>query len=244
MIKIEKNILYSFLFVFALHSACSAHASITIQYAQQTTNDTASAISKVLFHDKELPHITLTQLADEKQKTIMENQEALFKGWNRTYLAQTGIYLVAGATFIAHYINEDAVATLRKTALKLGIIKTISGIKPWKYKLAASSLLLGIAVFPIVHYFKLFKLQNIDFWYPHEEIDETIAVFRKKTFSHRKVSGNIIIDYYNISDPIGYMTLKERDNVVAIAQKSSQRMHLSLLNATLCGAGLIWAAAR
>ncbi len=240
MMKIEKNILYSLFFVFASHSACSAHPSVTIQYAPQTTNDTAPALSKVFFYNEELSHITLSQLTNEKHKNIVENQEALLKGWNRTYLAQTALYLTAGAAFIAHYINGDNIATFKENNI---IAKNIGAISPIAYKIAIPSALL-IAALPIKRYYKLFTLKDIAFWYPHEEVDGTIVIFRRKTFSHSKVYGNTVIHYYDISNPIGYMTLNERDNALSIAEKASRRMHLSLLNAVLCGAGLIWVAAR
>lgn len=241
MIKIEKNIFYSLFFIFASHSACSAHPSVTIQYAPQTTNDAALVLSKVFFYNEELPHITLSQLANEKHKNAVETQETLLKGWNRTYLAQTALYLAAGAAFIAHYINDDTIATFEKNNT---IAKKLGAIPPIAYKIAVPSALLSMAALPIKRYYKLFTLKEINFWYPHEEVDETIALFRIKTFSHSKVYGNQVVHYYNTSNPIGYMTLKERDAAVSIAEKASHRMHLSLLNAVLCGAGLIWVAAR
>lgn len=229
--------------VFAIQATTikSGEGAFSIQYASQTSDNNAPAIEKVSYYGKEIPHVTLKQLVDEKQKNIVEHQDAQLKSWNRTYIAQTATFLGAGAAFIAHYINDDTVATFKKTDRVQDIAQKMGGVKPWQYKLAAASLVLGAATYPIARHWKLFGLNNFNEWYPSEEVEDTIVVFHKKVFSHSAWAGNTVVHYYNISDPIGYMTITERDKELAIVKKTSRRLHLSLLNATLGSLGLLWA---
>ncbi len=247
MVKMRRA-LNSILFLCALSSIFSVHAEITIQYAELTSESAEPAIAKVMFtkdlKEQEIPRITFAQLVDEKQRTVLGRKDALLKSWERFTLAQVMTYFFAGAAFIKNYINDDDVVTFKKTPFMQGMLKKVNTIGAVKCKVAAALPLVALAVVPFVWYSKFFGLHDVDLYYPHEEVESKIAVFRKKTYSHSVSYGNTVVHYYNISDPIGYMMLDEREKEFEPMRQANKRMHISLLNAVLCGAGLMWAAFR
>jgi hypothetical protein len=120
----------------------------------------------------------------------------------------------------------------------------MNSISPSHYKIAISSALLSLAAYPLIRYFNFFCLKNLDFYYLSEEVESNIIVFRKKTFSHSETRGNTTTYYFNISDPIGYMTKEEKEKEFKVVTTASKYFQLSLLNATLCTGILIWALLR
>ena len=223
----------------------------SIHYAPSNTPGTEQKIERVTAPNhstgkqREIPHVTLAQLVDEKQRDILERKESLFKGWKQYYFAQTATYLLSTATFMMNYINDDNVVTFKKYPHVQMVISKINAGGPATCTVTACAALVASAAVPLIQYLKPFyKLNQINFYYPHEIVEDAIAIFRKKTFSHTKVSGNTVTHYYNLSEPIGYMTIEEKEKELEPIHQAARYMNLSLLNATLCGAALIWAISR
>lgn len=238
----------SVVFVCAVNIAMPLFATITIKY-ESTAEGAIPAISKVLFSeglkkDKEIPHVTLAQLVDQKQRAVLEKKDEYFASWKRFTGAQMATFATATAVFIANYINDDTVAAFKRKPFMQSMVQKIQTADAMKCKIAAYAFLAGLGAYPLIRYYKLFGLTEIEFYYPCESIDGKIAVFRKKSYSHSVSYGDVVIHYYNISDPIGYMTLEEKEKEFKILSRVRVRNHVSLLNTVLCAGGLLWAATR
>lgn len=233
----------------AMSSIVPAYGTITIQYEQPAVEGAHAQISKVLFSEglkkeQEIPHVTLAQLVDEDRRGILERKSELLKSWKRFTIAQVATFAAATAAFMKHYINDDGVDALKRKASVQNLIQKINVAGAMKFQIAAYASLAALGVYPFVRYYKLFGLNEIDFYYPCEQVESKIVVFCRKTFSHSVRYGDTVIHYYNTSEPIGYMTLDEKEKEFKIIRQVNRRINISALNLTLCLGGLFWAATR
>jgi len=181
-------------------------SEITVEYEALQTKSGKSAIKAVRFRNKELSHLVITDLLDEKQKEVHAKKDSERKSWNRLTIAQTAIYMASAAAFIKHYINDDTVVKLKQTPFMQNVVQ--NGNKNY-FKLGVSGALVASAIYPFVRYFRYFGMNSLDFYFPVEEIDGKVAVLRKKIYSHTVFYGDTPVHIYKQSDPIGYMTVKE-----------------------------------
>ena len=202
-------------------------------------DDDTQSIEKVMYRGSELKKISPVSLLDEDERAAYEKSKENCKDWEKFTLKQVAALAAIAAAYCKHYINDNSTAALKNTLLPSSVRRRIN---PYIIGGIVDVGITALALSSFVKYFSLFQVSNFEESFPCTQVEEKIAVFRRRTFSHSVRYGDVIIHYYNYSDPLGYMPIKEYEVMKHQFEKINRCFSISCLIATLSAGGMFLAA--
>ena len=256
----QQNIFFFNAIIFLLF-AWSGTGNATYQYTAIEYEDTSQEGRKELpykvfsYHEerghsgshkikKEVPHITLIELVDKHQKKGLESFQSLRKKWKWYSTAQAVTYVAALLGYMQCYINDDRMVRLKQNNIIKKLITPFARINKTLLMIGVWGIGLGTAFYSFYHSWDLFNIIGLDTDYPTEIIDGNIVLLKKRTFSHSEKKGNTVTHYYNISEPLGYMTLNEKKEQFKPIRPASKYMKITLAILGMGTLGLVWVSAK
>ena len=189
---------------------------------------------------KEVPHIALIDLVNKDEKKGLESFQSLRKKWKMYSATQSVTYLVALLGYMQYYINDDRMVRLKQNKIIKKLITPVARMNTTLLMIGVWGVTLSTALYPFYHFVDLFNLLGLDTRYPTETIDDTIVLLRKKTYSHSERKGNIVTHYHTTSEPLGYITLDEKNEQFKPIRPASKSMAITGAILGMSALGLSW----
>ncbi len=195
---------------------------IVIQY------DESKVVSHVFYKPsgKQIPHVTLFDLVSPDEKEKLNSFDANLSNWKWYMGVQSLIAGFAGYAYIQHYIDDDLAYEVRHLPMVQAIMNKYKSHPAYRW-LAGLGISLA-TLYPFYRFWNLF-LAYLEDEYPITLIDDTIFVIQRKTFSHAETSGNMIIHYFNYSEPIGYMLVSEKEQFFKQVYQARKVSNLTMM---------------
>ncbi len=225
--------------------------SVRVEY-QQSDSEDGVATARLYYKTednsgrrvkKEIPQVTLAELIEEKRRPNLAMMTSIAKRWKWYTLFQAVSYAMIGAVYAKNYIDDDQVVAFKKRPNVKQLLAKMpkhSGVRAVLF----AGPVLGMAAFPFLYFMQLFDVASLEEDFPWELVEKEFAVFRRKTFSHSVRIGNTVIDYYNYSDPLGYMRYEDVQEQFKPVDSARHCLKVSTVAAGIGVTGLLMAAAK